>query len=161
MEYNINIIELVGIIIGSIATILGGVWFMLCKAFGLGKASQRMEEIEKKTSNANCDVNRESIEKIKEQNLPQRIEQIEKKTIHAACEINRENIDKIKEQNLPKRIEQIEKKTIHADCKSNSDLIRQHQITFNSIKLHIDKANTIFDSLNKKFSDIDTNHTPN
>ena len=27
-----NIIELIGIIVGSIATILGGVWFMLYKA---------------------------------------------------------------------------------------------------------------------------------
>ena len=75
-----NIIELIGIIVGSIATILGGVWFMLYKAFNLGKVSHRMEEIEKKTLNADCKTHKESIEKIKEHNLPQRVEQIEKKT---------------------------------------------------------------------------------
>ena len=64
-----NIIELIGIIVGSIATILGGVWFMLYKAFNLGKVSHRMEEIEKKTSNADCKTHKESIEKIKEHNL--------------------------------------------------------------------------------------------
>ena len=85
MEYNI---ELLGIIVGSIATILGGVWFMLYKAFNLGKVSQRMEEIEKKTSNADCKVHKENIEKIKEHNLPQRVEQIEKKVSHADCEVN-------------------------------------------------------------------------
>jgi uncharacterized membrane protein (DUF106 family) len=86
MEYNMNIIELIGIIVGSIATILGGVWFMLYKAFNLGKVSHRMEEIEKKTSNADCKTHKESIEKIKEHNLPQRVEQIEKKTTRLQVE---------------------------------------------------------------------------
>ena len=124
-------IELIGIIVGSIATILGGIWFMLYKAFNLGKTSQRMEEIEKKTSNANC-------------------------------EIHKENIDKIKEQNLPQRIEQIEKKTLQADCKSNSDLLRQHEITFNSIKHCLNSINATlerhdkyFEKIDKRFSDID------
>ena len=124
-------IELIGIIVGSIATILGGIWFMLYKAFNLGKTSQRMEEIEKKTSNANC-------------------------------EIHKENIDKIKEQNLPQRVEQIEKKTLQADCKSNSDLLRQHEITFNSIKHCLNSINATlerhdkyFKKIDKRFSDID------
>ena len=107
MEYNI---ELLGIIVGSIATILGGVWFMLYKAFNLGKVSHRMEEIEKKTSNADCKVHKENIEKIKEERLPQRIEQIEKKVAHADCEINNNIIKEIKEERLPQRVEQIEKK---------------------------------------------------
>ena len=81
-----NIIELIGIIVGSIAIILGGVWFMLYKAFNLGKVSHRMEEIEKKTSNADCKTHKESIEKIKEHNLPQRVEQIEKKTTRLQVE---------------------------------------------------------------------------
>ena len=124
-------IELIGIIVGSIATILGRIWFMLYKAFNLGKTSQRMEEIEKKTSNANC-------------------------------EIHKENIDKIKEQNLPQRVEQIEKKTLQADCKSNSDLLRQHEITFNSIKHCLNSINATlerhdkyFEKIDKRFSDID------
>ena len=124
-------IELIGIIVGSIATILGGIWFMLYKAFNLGKTSQRMEEIEKKTSNANC-------------------------------EIHKENIDKINEQNLPQRVEQIEKKTLQADCKSNSDLLRQHEITFNSIKHCLNSINATlerhdkyFEKIDKRFSDID------
>ena len=126
-----NIIELIGIIVGSIATILGGVWFMLYKAFNLGKVSHRMEEIEKKTSNADCKTHKESIEKIKEHNLPQ-------------------------------RVEQIEKKTLHADCISIKDLIRQHEITFNSIKHCIKSINATlkrhdkyFEKIDKRFSDVD------
>ena len=112
-----NIIELIGIIVGSIATILGGVWFMLYKAFNLGKVSHRMEEIEKKTSNADCKTHKESIEKIKEHNLPQRVEQIEKKTLHADCEANNNIIKEIKEERLPQRVEQIEKKTTRLQVK--------------------------------------------
>ena len=120
-----NIIELIGIIVGSIATILGGVWFMLYKAFNLGKVSHRMEEIEKKTSNADCKTHKESIEKIKEHNLPQRVEQIEKKTFHADCEANNNIIKEIKEERLPQRVEQIEKKTLHADCEANNNIIKE------------------------------------
>ena len=122
MEYNI---ELLGIIVGSIATILGGVWFMLYKAFNLGKVSQRMEEIEKKTSNADCKVHKENIEKIKEHNLPQRIKQIEKKVSHADCEVNNNIIKEIKEKRLPQRVEQIEKKVSHADCEVNNNIIKE------------------------------------
>ena len=122
MEYNI---ELLGIIVGSIATILGGVWFMLYKAFNLGKVSQRMEEIEKKTSNADCKVHKENIEKIKEHNLPQRIKQIEKKVSHADCEVNNNIIKEIKEERLPQRVEQIEKKVSHADCEVNNNIIKE------------------------------------
>ena len=122
MEYNI---ELLGIIVGSIATILGGVWFMLYKAFNLGKVSQRMEEIEKKTSNADCKVHKENIEKIKEHNLPQRVEQIEKKVSHADCEVNNNIIKEIKEERLPQRVEQIEKKVSHADCEVNNNIIKE------------------------------------
>ena len=122
MEYNI---ELLGIIVGSIATILGGVWFMLYKAFNLGKVSQRMEEIEKKTSNADCKVHKENIEKIKEHNLPQRVEQIEKKVSHADCEVNNNIIKEIKEERLPQRVEQIEKKISHADCEVNNNIIKE------------------------------------
>ena len=122
MEYNI---ELLGIIVGSIATVLGGVWFMLYKAFNLGKVSHRMEEIEKKTSNADCKVHKENIEKIKEERLPQRIEQIEKKVAHADCEINNNIIKEIKEERLPQRVEQIEKKVAHADCEINNNIIKE------------------------------------
>ena len=132
MEYNI---ELLGIIVGRIATILGGVWFMLYKAFNLGKVSQRMEEIEKKTSNADCKV-------------------------------HKENIEKIKEHNLPQRVEQIEKKVSHADCISIKDLIRQHEITFNSIQHYIKSINATlkrhdkyFEKIDKRFSNIDKRFT--
>ena len=132
IEYNI---ELLGIIVGSIATILGGVWFMLYKAFNLGKVSQRMEEIEKKTSNADCKV-------------------------------HKENIEKIKEHNLPQRVEQIEKKVSHADCISIKDLIRQHEITFNSIQHYIKSINATlkrhdkyFEKIDKRFSNIDKRFT--
>ena len=163
MEYNI---ELLGIIVGSIATILGGVWFMLYKAFNLGKVSQRMEEIEKKTSNADCKVHKENIEKIKEHNLPQRIKQIEKKVSHADCEVNNNIIKEIKEERLPQRVEQIEKKISHADCISIKDLIRQHEITFNSIQHYIKSINATlkrhdkyFEKIDKRFTNIDKRFT--
>ena len=163
MEYNI---ELLGIIVGSIATILGGVWFMLYKAFNLGKVSQRMEEIEKKTSNADCKVHKENIEKIKEHNLPQRVEQIEKKVSHADCEVNNNIIKEIKEERLPQRVEQIEKKISHADCISIKDLIRQHEITFNSIQHYIKSINATlkrhdkyFEKIDKRFTNIDKRFT--
>ena len=157
-----NIIELIGIIVGSIATILGGVWFMLYKAFNLGKVSHRMEEIEKKTLHADCKANNNIIKEIKEERLPQHVEQIEKKTLHADCEANNNIIKEIKEERLPQRVEQIEKKISHADCISIKDLIRQHEITFNSSKHCIKSINATlkrhdkyFEKIDKRFSDVD------
>lgn len=43
-------IEIIGIAIGAIATILGGVWFILKQAFNFGKSTQHWQDFEKKIS---------------------------------------------------------------------------------------------------------------
>lgn len=48
--------ELLATAIGIVATILGGVWLILGKIFGLGRYSQRVDELDKRTCNAACDV---------------------------------------------------------------------------------------------------------
>ena len=62
-----NTIELLSIIIASIATILGGVWFIVNQAFNFGKTTQRINQIDERTANAKCDSHDESIELLKKQ----------------------------------------------------------------------------------------------
>lgn len=51
-----NTVELISIIIASIATILGGVWFIVNKAFNFGKTTQRINEIDERTITLQNDV---------------------------------------------------------------------------------------------------------
>ena len=62
-----NTIELLSIIIASIATILGGVWFIVNQAFNFGKTTQRINQIDERTAHAKCDSHDESIELLKKQ----------------------------------------------------------------------------------------------
>ncbi len=96
MEYNFSI-ESIGIIIGSIATVIGGVWFVVYRAFNFGKTTQRIDEIEKRTAQANCESNKETIEKLKECNLPQRIKTLENKVSDNKCESHDKSIEILKE----------------------------------------------------------------
>ena len=57
--------ELIGIAVGIVATVLGGVWFIFSKIFGMGRFSRRIEEIENRTCNAACDVHDRDIDIIK------------------------------------------------------------------------------------------------
>jgi len=118
-----NTIELIGIIVGSIATILGGVWFIVNKAFNFGKTSHRIDLIDQRTSKANCEAHDESINKLKECNLPKRVEVLENKTANAKCEAHDESINKLKECNLPKRVEVLENKTANAKCEAHDESI--------------------------------------
>lgn len=52
---------IISIIISIIVPILGGVWFIVQKAFKIGKYTHRLDEIEKKVCNAQCDVNNRGI----------------------------------------------------------------------------------------------------
>ncbi len=96
MEYNFSI-ESIGIIIGSIATVIGGVWFVVYRAFNFGKTTQRIDEIEKRTAQANCESHKETIEKLKEHNLPQRIKTLENKVSGNKCESHDKSIEILKE----------------------------------------------------------------
>lgn len=62
-----NTIELLSIIIASIATILGGVWFIVNQAFNFGKTTQRINQIDERTAHAKCDSHDDSIELLKKQ----------------------------------------------------------------------------------------------
>ena len=62
-----NTIELLSIIIASIATILGGVWFIVNQAFNFGKTTQRINQIDERTALAKCDSHDDSIELLKKQ----------------------------------------------------------------------------------------------
>lgn len=46
--------ELIGIAVGIVASILGGVWFIFSKVFKMGRFSQRIEEMDKRTCDASC-----------------------------------------------------------------------------------------------------------
>lgn len=67
-----NIIEIACTVIGAVATILGGMWFVLSKVFKLGQTSVRIDNIEKSVTklenmlgNLPCNTHRDDITKIK------------------------------------------------------------------------------------------------
>ena len=61
-----TILEAIGIGVGAVATVLAGVWFIVNKAFGVGRFSHRMEEVDKRTSHAACDMHERAIGDIKD-----------------------------------------------------------------------------------------------
>ncbi len=50
---------------GIVATVLGGVWFIVNKAFGVGRFSHRIDEVDKRTANAACDLHGKDIDTMK------------------------------------------------------------------------------------------------
>lgn len=66
MTADMTILEAIGIGVGAVATVLGGVWFIVNKAFGVGRFSHRMEEVDKRTCHAACDVHDRDIGNIKD-----------------------------------------------------------------------------------------------
>lgn len=61
-----NTLELIGIAVGIVATVLAGVWFILSRVFGFGKFSQRIEEIDSRTCKAACELHDRDIDSIKD-----------------------------------------------------------------------------------------------
>ncbi len=57
--------ELIGTAVTIIAAVLGGVWFMFTKIFHLGRISQRFEDLNTRTRNANCDTHSKDIKEVK------------------------------------------------------------------------------------------------
>lgn len=51
-----NTLELIGIAVAIVASVLGGVWFIFSKIFGIGRFFQRVDELDKRTSNAACEA---------------------------------------------------------------------------------------------------------
>lgn len=67
-----NVIEIICTVIGAVATILGGVWFILSKVFKMGQTSVRIDNIEKSvtklenmTEHLPCNAHHDDITKIK------------------------------------------------------------------------------------------------
>lgn len=58
-------IEVIAIAIGAVATVLGGVWFMLQKAFGYGRLVSRVDDVHQRTTNASCDAHDKAIGALK------------------------------------------------------------------------------------------------
>lgn len=58
-------IEIIGACAGIVATVLGGVWFIVNKAFGVGRFSHRIDEEDKRTANAACDLHGRDIDAMK------------------------------------------------------------------------------------------------
>jgi archaellum component FlaC len=58
--------ELIGVAIGVVATVLGGVWFIFIKIFGMGRFAQRVEYLDKRTCHAACDSHDEDISVLKD-----------------------------------------------------------------------------------------------
>lgn len=44
-EKKMATIEIIGACVGIVATVLGGVWFIVNKAFGVGRFSHRIDEV--------------------------------------------------------------------------------------------------------------------
>lgn len=59
-------IELIATIIASIATILGGVWFIIDRAFKAGEKDSKITEIDKRTCNAKCELHDDDISLLKQ-----------------------------------------------------------------------------------------------
>lgn len=57
--------ELIGTAVTIIVAVLGGVWFMFTKIFDLGRISQRFENLDKRTRNADCDTHSKDIKEVK------------------------------------------------------------------------------------------------
>lgn len=53
-----NTIEIIGIVIASIGTILGGVWLILSKVFKMGQTAERIDRIEKSTEELKDNMDR-------------------------------------------------------------------------------------------------------
>lgn len=62
-----NVIEIISTVVGAVATILGGVWFILSKVFKMGQTSVRIDNIEKAVTKLEsvCNVHHDDITKIK------------------------------------------------------------------------------------------------
>ena len=137
-------IELIGIIVGIIATIvggtLGGVWFIINKAFNFGKTSHRIDKIDERTSHANCEAHKESIDKLEKNNLPQRVEILEEKTSNIKCESHEEKINELKGHNLPQRVGILENKTSSMKCESHDKSIELLKEQLNDSKYDFRKS---------------------
>lgn len=59
-------IELIGTIIASIATILGGVWLIIDRAFKAGEKNSKLSEIDNRTCNAKCELHDNDISALKQ-----------------------------------------------------------------------------------------------
>ena len=71
-ERTMNVIEIICTVIGAVATIRGGVWFILSKVFKMGQTSVRIDNIEKSvtklenmTEHLPCNAHHDDITKIK------------------------------------------------------------------------------------------------
>ena len=60
-----TVLEMIGTGVGIVAAVLGGVWFIINKAFGVGRFSHRIEEVDKRTSGAACESHSRDIDSIK------------------------------------------------------------------------------------------------
>lgn len=56
-----NWIEIVGSFVGVVGSILAGVWFIVNKAVKYGENKKRLDDIERKTFNANCESHERGI----------------------------------------------------------------------------------------------------
>lgn len=59
-------LELIGVAVGVVATILTGIWFIFSKVFGLGRFFHRIEEIDNRTCHAACDAHGEGLSEMKD-----------------------------------------------------------------------------------------------
>lgn len=60
-----ELIELISVGIGIVATMLGGVWFIVNKSFGVGRFAHRVEEVESRTAHAACTLHKNEIDQLK------------------------------------------------------------------------------------------------
>ena len=86
-------IEIIGACVGIVATVLGGVWFIVNKAFGVGRFSHRIDEVDKRTVNAACDLHGRDIDAMKSD---MRTIRTDVATVNAACDLHSKDIETMK-----------------------------------------------------------------
>lgn len=142
-------IEIIGAIIGIIATILGGMWFIINKAIEKGVDKHRLQALEDRIYHSDCKNNKDAIKDIKETmlSMAKNIEKVDNKVAHADVDC-KTNSDLIKENNkviysVIKELEKVDNRTIHADCKTNKDTINDTKEIVASINKSIERIEKI------------------
>ena len=131
------ILDLIGIGVGVVATILGGVWFIINKAFGVGRFSRRIDEVDKRTCNAACESHGKDISDIKDDIRSIKTDVVAIKTLLAMKHKDAASIFSIK--NSPRQLNETGKRLL-TDIKGQEFLEEHKDFLFNQIDAYAPKT---------------------
>ncbi len=132
-----EILDIIGVGIGIVATVLGGVWFIVNKAFGVGRFSHRIDEVDKRTSNAACDLHSKDIDSIKYDIRSIKTDIVTIKSLLAMKHKDAASIFSMK--NSPRQLNDVGKRLL-ADIKGEEFLAKYQQELFTLIESYAPKT---------------------